>query len=127
MEPSLQTAYAGGNDLVVETWNGDGTFSASLGQHPFREVYRVVGNGGRPGVAPVAYSLDLVAGLWGDLAFVGVTNRHEIKAFRVDGTLARIVRREHVPRATTLRDRDHYVEQQLALWADRPDQLPGDP
>lgn len=116
----LATAFAGGNDLVVETWNGDGTFSASLGQHTFREVYRVVGPGGRPGVAVVAYSMDLVAGLWGNLAFVGVTNRYEIKAFRVDGTLARIVRREHVPRATTSRDRDHYVEQQLALWADVP-------
>ncbi len=122
----LATAFAGGNDLVVETWSGDGTFSASLGQHPFREVYQVVGPGGRPGVAPVAYSLDLVAGLWGGLAFVGVTSRYEIRAFQVDGTLARIVRREHVPRATTSRDRDHYVEQQLVLWADAPpDQLRG--
>lgn len=119
----LATAFAGGDDLVVEIWNADGTFAASLGRHPFREVYPVVGYEGRPGVAVVAYSLDLVAGLWGDLAFVGVTDRYEIKAFRVDGTLARIVRRDHVPRATTSRDRDHYVEQQLALWADRPDQL----
>ena len=121
----LATAYAGGDDVVVEIWNADGTFSASLGKHPFREVYPVAGYEGRPGVAVVAYSLDLAAGLWGDLAFVGVTDRYEIKAFRVDGTLARIVRRDHVPRATTSRDRDHYVEQQLALWADRPDQLQG--
>ena len=122
----LASAYAGGDDAVVEIWNGDGTFSASLGQHPFREVYRVSGGpeGGSGGVSPVAYSLDLKRGFWGDLAFVGVTNRYEINAFRVDGTLARIVRREHVPRATTSRDRDHYVERQLALWPDLPpDQL----
>lgn len=121
----LATAYAGGDDLAIEIWNGDGTFAVSLGKFPFREVYRLSGGpeGGRGGVAVVAYSLDLAAGLWGDLAFVGVTNRYEIKAFRVDGTLARIVRRDHVPRATTSRDRDHYVEQQLAMWADLPDRL----
>ena len=122
----LATAYAGGDDAVIEIWKGDGTISVSLGEYPFREVYRVSGGpeGGSGGVSPVAYSLDLKQGFWGDLAFVGVTNRYEIKAFRVDGTLARIVRREHVPRATTSRDRDHYVERQLAVWPDLPpDQL----
>ena len=120
----LATAYAGGDDAVIEIWKGDGTFSVSLGKFPFREVYPLVGPGGRPGVAPVAYSLDVTHGLWGDLAFVAVTNRYEIRAFRYDGALARIVRRDHVPRATTSRDRDHYVEQHLTVWADLPpDQL----
>ena len=42
------------------------------------------------------------------------TTRYEIRAFRDDGTLARIVRREHVPRATTEADREAYVEGELA-------------
>ena len=114
----LATAFAGGDDVVVEIWNGDGTLSASLGKHPFREVYKIQGGpeGGGRGVATVAFGLELRAGLWGDLALVGVTNRYEIRAFRGDGTLARIVRRDHVPRPTTEADRDRYVERELAGW-----------
>lgn len=122
----LATGYAGGNDLVVEIRTADGGLAYSLGEFPFREVYEVAGGpeGNRPGVAPVAYSLDMEQGRWGDFAFVGVTNRYEIRVFGSDGALARIVRRDHVPRATTRSDIDHYVEQALALWADSPpDQL----
>ncbi len=118
----LASGHAGGDDLVaVEIWNGDGTPAATLGEFAYREVYEIAaGPEGGGGVAPVAYSLDLVQGGWGGSAFVGVNSRYEIMVFRQDGQLARIVRRDHVPRATAPADLDFYVERSLARWAGSP-------
>jgi len=42
--------------------------------------------------------------IWGDLAVVAPSDRYELKAYADDGTLVRIVRREHVPRITRAED-----------------------
>ena len=98
---------------VVDIWDADGALYASLGTHPHREVIVTTDERGRSGLSLPVYGRELVTGKWGDLVVASPTNRYEIRAFRDDGTLARIVRREHVPRATTEADREAYVEGEL--------------
>ena len=99
------------NSDSVEIWNGDNTLSASLGYHPYGETYEVpVVNEWEASTYSVVYRQTREVGLWGDLVFISALHGYEIKAFRADGTLVRIVRREYVPRAPTKADIDHYVE-----------------
>lgn len=100
----------------IEIWNGDGTRSADLGTYPVFETYQAffeLEQEFHP--YPVVYSRTLELGPWGDLVFVCLSNRFEFKAFRADGTLARIVRLDHDPRPTTQADHDRYVEQEVAI------------
>ena len=120
----LARAYAGSGDAVVEIRNGDGTPAISLGTFPSLEVYEYERPEGGRGTRDIAYGFVLVTGFWGDLVFFGLTNRYEIRALGADGTLARIVRRDHAPRATTQADVDHYVESQLSYYPDfSPDEV----
>ena len=109
---------------VVDIWNADGALSASLGTHPHREVIVTTNEQGYRELSLPAYGRELVTGQWGDLVVAGHTTRYEIRAFRGDGTLARIVRREHVLRAPTEEDRESYMEEQLALYATIPNMPP---
>lgn len=99
---------------VVDIWDADGALYASLGTHPHREVIVTTDERGYNELDLPAYGRELVTGQWGVLVVASHTTRYEIRAFRDDGTLARIVRREHVPRATTEADREAYVEGELA-------------
>ena len=100
------------NSHTVEIWNGDNTLAVSLGYHLFGENYEVpVQNEWERSTYPVVFRQNREVGLWGDLVCIGSIHGYEIKAFRADGTLARIVRRAHVPRAPTQADYDHYVSQ----------------
>lgn len=51
---------------------------------------------------------------WGDLVVIGHTSRYELGAFSADGSLARIVRRDHAPRSPTSEDVESYIEAQVA-------------
>ena len=104
---------------VVEIWDGDGALVASLGSHPHRELIVATNERGSRQLRFPAYGRELVTGQWGDLVVASHTTRYEIRAFRGDGTLARIVRREHVPRAPTQEDREAYIEEQLARATSR--------
>ena len=106
---------------VVEIWDADGALSASLGTHPHREVIVTTNERGSRELMLTAYGRELVTGQWGDLVVASHTARYEIRAFRGDGTLARIVRREHVLRTPTQEDREPYIEEQLAMYATIPD------
>ena len=106
---------------VVEIWDADGALSASLGTHPHREVIITTNERGSRELSLPAYGRELVTGQWGDLVVASHTTRYEIRAFRDDGTLARIIRREHVLRAPTQQDREPYIEEQLAMYATIPD------
>ena len=120
----LAAGYSAGGEAVVDIRNGDGTLAASLGNFPFAEVHEYDRPEGGRGTRSVAYGFELVEGFWGDLAFVGLTNRYEIRAFGADGALARIMRRDHVPRPTTQADIDFYVEWQLSYYPDfSPDEV----
>ena len=105
---------------VVEIWDADGALSASLGTHPHREVIVTTNERGFRELMLTAYGRELVTGQWGDLVVASHTSRYEIRAFRDDGTLARIVRREHVLRAPTEEDRKSYIDEQLAMFAANP-------
>ena len=74
---------------------------------------------------PAAYTRELVTSLWGDLIVASPNNRYEIRAFRADGTLARIVRREHVPRIPSDADKQFLVDREVASRdsPDIPDEL----
>ena len=106
---------------VVEIWDADGALSASLGTHPHREVIVTTNERGSRELSLPAYGRELVTGQWGDLVVASHTTRYEIRAFRGDGTLARIVRREHVLRTPTQEDLEPYIEEQLAMYATIPD------
>ncbi len=120
----LASAWAGDGEGIVDIRNGDGTLALSIGTFPMMEVYEYERPEGGRGSRDIAYGFVIATGFWGDLVFVAFTNRYEIKAFGADGRLARIVRRDHAPRATTQADVDYYVESQLSYYPDfTPDQV----
>ena len=97
---------------VVEIWDGEGALHQSLGTHPSYEIVAT-----EPEIVTRAYGRELELGLWGDLVVVSPNNRYELKAFAADGTLERIVRREHSSRAPNQADLEHMVEQTVAAIA----------
>lgn len=111
----------------IHVFDGDGSFGRSLGMRPRtlhpsavrEETYEYERPEGGRGIRGVAYGFVLERGFWGDLTFIGITNRYEIRAFGADGSLVRIVRRDHLPRATTRADADFYVERSLSFEMDR--------
>ena len=106
---------------VVEIWDADGALSASLGTHPSTPVIVTTNERGYKELKPIAYGRRLVRGLWGDLIVVSPTDRYEIRAFRADGTLARIVRRDHDLRAPTQADLEPYIEEQVGMVSSSPE------
>lgn len=109
-------APEGADTAVVELWDGEGALFASLGTHPGREVIITTNEQGSRHLSWKAYGRQLIAGLWGDHVVASPNDRYEIRAFRADGTLARIVRRGHEPRAPADADRAPYVEEQLSYY-----------
>ena len=56
---------------------------------------------------------------WGELVIVAPTERYELKAYRRDGSLARIVRRENDVRSPVQADLDSYREGRRRIIAER--------
>lgn len=76
---------------LIDIRDAAGELYTSLGYHPARR--------------PLYFSRELRVALWGDLVIVSRHDRYEFKAFAADGSLARIVRREHetrMPRAADI-------------------------
>lgn len=95
--------------LVVELWDAEGNLRASLGSHLAHEPRTRVG-----GVnSTQTFGWDLKLAPWGELAVVTASKRYEIRAFATDGTLARIVRLEDVPRAPTEADIEAYIDMEV--------------
>ena len=95
-------------DFVVLA--GDGSRDGALGRHPGAETFSHWEDAEdspfmimRP---PFQKSLVWVA--WGELVVVAPTERYELRAYRQDGSLARIVRRENDVRSPTQADLDGY-------------------
>lgn len=101
---------------VVEVWDGEGALSASLGTHAAAEVIVTTNERGSKYLSWKAYGRQLVTGFWADHVVASPTSHYEIRAFRMDGTLSRIVRRDHVPRSPTEADRAPFVEEQLSNY-----------
>ncbi len=98
------------DSAIVEIWDGDGVLSVSMGTQPAIERIIITDERGVQYDEPLGYGRQLVTGLWGDLVVVSPTSRYEIRAFRGDGSLDRIVRRDHVLRSPTEADREPFVE-----------------
>ena len=104
------------DSAIVEIWDADGVMSGSLGAHPAEEIIITEGEGGTRYLSRLAYSRQLVTGTWGDLVVASHTSYYEIRAFGGDGTLERIVSRDHVLRSPTEVDREPFVEEQLSNY-----------
>ena len=106
------TTYSGGSPGTVELTRpgleygiltADGSVHRDLGTYASGELYVVnTANGPRPRRYP--FRRDGFARIWGDRIIIGSNDRYEIHAYRADGSLARIVRREHEARAPTRAD-----------------------
>ena len=96
--------------LVVELWDAEGNLRTPLGSHLAHEPRTWVEGGIN---STQTFGWDLKLAPWGELAVVTASKRYEIMAFATDGTLARIVRVEHVPRAPTEADIEAYIEVEI--------------
>ena len=106
---------------------GDGSPRGSLGLHPGAEnfwhweVHRTDGTAFFIPEPP--FQKSLVWAAWGELAVVAPTDHYELRAYRHDGSLARIVRRENAVRSPTQADLDDY----LAVHRGYAERWPSDP
>lgn len=88
-----------------------GEVSASLGPQPGEEWFVSTS---APAATPHPFGRSTIAAVWGDLAIVSPTDRYELRAYTSDGTLARIVRRDHELTRPTQADVDAWIEGRLA-------------
>ena len=104
--------------IVMQLRDRDGEVRASFGTHPSYE-WHLLDEGDRSILYRKTFGGEPVWGLWGDRVVIGHTGRYEIKAFTSDGTLARIVRRDHRPRAPTAAEVSAYIDNEMDLnsWA----------
>ncbi len=88
----------------------DGATRASLGNHLGTETFSAFYEqaDGSFAVIPLwhPFGKTTVTTAWGELAAIGDTETYEIKAYRSDGSLARIVRRDHEMRIPTQAEQD---------------------
>ena len=112
----LRSEAVARDSAVLEIRRGDGAPYASFGTHPYHELALVEADLDRPfrGHREVTYGGRLVTGFWGDLVFTGFSARYEIRAFRTDGALARIVRRDHLGRVPAEADREFFIAREVA-------------
>ena len=92
----------------------DGSSSVSLGPHGGNETFWHL-KGETPFVLlDPPFTKTLVWAAWRDLVIVSPTDHYEIRAYRNDGSLARIIRREHDARSPTQADLDEYRSAQTS-------------
>ena len=101
--------------VVVELRNAEGEFKSSLGTHPGLERHIDSEN---LIIYAVIFGRTLIREPWGERIVVSPTNRYEIKVFAQDGSLARIVRRDHVMRAPTAAHVEGYIEARVSRLVD---------
>lgn len=104
--------------IVLQLLDSQGAVQASLGTHPSSEPYFMHEGTEREMLYWTTFGRDPVWGLWGDQAVFGLTDRYEIKAFGADGSLVRIVRREHRRRSPTPADLDAFIEDRKIRYND---------
>lgn len=88
-----------------------GEMSVSLGPQPGEEWFVSTS---APAATPHPFGRSTIAAIWGDLAIVAPTDRYELHAYASDGSLARIVRRDHELTRPTQADVDAWIQGRLA-------------
>ena len=107
--------------VVVELRDAEGRLLSSLGEHPGVEHHRVevvTGSGRMMMMFRTIFGPAVAQVPWGDLVVHTLSDRYEIKAFAEDGTLARVVRRDHVSRPPTADEVEGYIDEQVSGWPD---------
>lgn len=107
--------------VVVQLRDGEGRVRSSLGTHAVAEPYIHAPGTDQSILLSKIFGHEPVWTPWGDLVIIGHTGGYELRAFAADGSLERIVRRDHVPRAPTPDQVEAYIEGQLAWTADMPE------
>ena len=97
--------------IVVHLRGAEGEVRGSLGTHPGLEPH-ILGEGERAMLFWKIFGREPVWAIWGELVVVGHTGSYELRGFRPDGSLARVVRRDHVPSAPTEDNVEAYIERQ---------------
>ena len=105
----------GADTLVVHLRDAEGRVRGSFGTHPGNEPFRKTVDG-RPALFWTILGRDPVWAPWGDRVAIGHTGRYEIRAFRADGSLERIVRRDLVRRAPTQADIAAHIDMRLPIY-----------
>ncbi len=116
-----------GDSALVQVWDAEGGDLPSPGVLPDEEVRTARAPDGSTEQVGVAYTRELLTAVWGDLVVATLNKPYEIRAFRADGALARIVRLEHEPRVPTEPDRQTYVEGRMAERRGGVDASTGEP
>ena len=97
-------------ESVYALMDADGATRASLGNHLGTETYSEFyqQDDGNFLVIPLLHPFGkaTLTTAWGDLAAIGDNETYEIRAYRGDGSLARIVRRDHETRVPTQSEQD---------------------
>ena len=113
--PTPGFARMAADTVVVELRDRLGGLKSFLGTHAGMERHFDVEN---LTIYNVIFGRQLIREAWGELSIVTPNTRYEISAFAQDGTLARIVRRDHVMRTPTGTHVDGYVEARVSGIAD---------
>ena len=126
--PPMQRFFpvAAARDGVILAWHGpeaadtiamqlrdrNGNAVATFGPHPAFD-WHIDGEGERARLYQKTFGGAPVWALWGGGVVIGHTGRYELNAFAADGTPARIVRRDHRPRAPTAAELDAYIDAEV--------------
>lgn len=103
------------SEVSYERRAADGATLLSYGTHPGRESYFGFAGGMPIMLAGLPFSRFLVDGAWGDLVIISPNDDYQVRAYdAADGSLARIVRREHTHRAPTMAEATQLFEENLA-------------
>lgn len=101
---------------VFEVKRPEGDLLASLGEYPGPQTYTAtVDQDNLMLFIPLRHPFGHTTrwAVWGDLVAFGRTETYEVRAFRTDGSLARIVRRDHQPGAPTRAELDARLEEAI--------------
>lgn len=89
----------------------DGARRLSLGSLPGEEWFS---SSAGPMAMPHPFGRSTITTIWGELVIVAPTDRYELRAYRSDGTLARIIRRAHELRSPTRAELDAELAERYA-------------
>ena len=89
----------------------DGALRVSLGSLPGEEWFSSPAG---PMAMPHPFGRSTIATIWADLVVVAPTDRYELRAYRSDGPLVRIIRRDHELRSPTRAELDSRLADRYA-------------
>ncbi len=103
---------------LYQLHGAEGGQQSRLGAFPGTETYREY-SGSRIRVMSIIFDHDIANFIWGDLVVVAPNYSYEIRAFGADGTLKRIVQRDHELIARTDAHLDAYIEDRVMREPER--------